>query len=203
LFNEPQKNDIISQHIYHGQLLPFDVMEKARFVSLFKECGAIQFGHFILTSGAESTYYIDIKRASTDPKILGIIAQEMKKYTKGCDMLAGMELGAVPLIVALSLKTQLPYAIVRKQQRDHGTGKKIEGQDVKGKKVLIIEDVTTSGGSVVATIQSIREAGGITNTVLVVVDRDSGAFEKMKSLDVTLIPLLSIHDILHQNDIVE
>ena len=186
----------ISQLIYHGLLLHFVVMEKAGFIDLLKRCGAIQFGHFVLTSGAESTYYIDIKKASTNPEILEQIAKQMNIYTADYDMLAGMELGAVPLVVALALSTKLPYVIVRKQKRDHGTGKQIEGSDVTGKKVLIIEDVTTSGGSVVETIQVIRNKGGIVDTVLVVVDRKSGALEKIESMGVSLIPLLSVDDIL-------
>ena len=176
-------------------------MEKEKLVELLKNCEAIQFGHFILTSGAESSYYIDIKKASTNPEILAIIADDMEKYSQGYEMIAGMELGAIPLIVALSLKTKIPYAIVRKQKREHGTGKQIEGGDVSGKKVLILEDVTTSGGSVIKTIQAIREEGGIVDKVIVVVDRDSGAKEKIQNVDVSLIPLLDIKDYLKQKEI--
>jgi orotate phosphoribosyltransferase len=176
-------------------------MEKEKLVELLKNCEAIQFGHFILTSGAESTYYIDIKKASTNPEILAIIADEMERYSQGYEMIAGMELGAIPLIVALSLKTKIPYVIVRKQKREHGTGKQIEGGDVSGKKVLILEDVTTSGGSVIKTIRAIREEGGIVDKVIVVVDRDSGAKEKIQNIDVSLIPLLDIKDYLKQKEI--
>jgi orotate phosphoribosyltransferase len=76
-------------------------MKKDKLIQQLKECGAIKFGRFVLTSGAISDYYIDIKKASTEPKILKLIAQEMSSYTKGYDLLAGMELGAVPLVVAL------------------------------------------------------------------------------------------------------
>lgn len=171
-------------------------MDKKELIQLLKECGAIQFGQFVLTSGATSDYYIDIKKASTNPSILKKIAKSMADYTEGYDLLAGMELGAVPLVVALSLETNIPYVIIRKEKREHGTGKQIEGGDVKGKRVLIIEDVTTSGGSVVKTINIIREKQGIVDEVLAVVDRESGAEEKLQSLDTSFIPLLSISDIL-------
>ena len=161
-----------------------------------KGCGAIQFGRFVLTSGAISDYYIDIKKASTDPKILKIIAQQMSDYTKGYDMLAGMELGAVPLVVALALETGIPYVIIRKEKREHGTGKQIEGGDVKGKSVLIVEDVTTSGGSVVKTIQILRENNAEVEKVLVVVDRENGAREQLQKLEVEFIPLVSVSEIL-------
>jgi orotate phosphoribosyltransferase len=171
-------------------------MEKEEFIQSLKECGAIQFGRFVLTSGAVSDYYIDIKKASTNPQILKKIAEAMAEYTEGYDLLAGMELGAVPLVVALSLETNIPYVIIRKEKREHGTGKQIEGGEVKGKRVLIIEDVTTSGSSVIKTIKIIREKQGIVDEVFAVVDRESGAEEKLQSLDVSFIPLLSVSDIL-------
>ena len=171
-------------------------MDKETLVQLLKECGAIQFGRFVLTSGAISDYYIDIKKLSTNPMSLKKIAKAMAEYVEGYDLLAGMELGAVPLVVALSLETNIPYVIIRKEKREHGTSKQIEGGEVKGKKVLIIEDVTTSGGSVVKTIKIIRENQGIVDEVLAVVDRGSGAEEKLKNADVNFIPLLSVSDIL-------
>jgi orotate phosphoribosyltransferase len=171
-------------------------MDKEELIQLLKECGAIQFGRFVLTSGAVSDYYIDIKKASTNPTVLKKIAEAMTEYIGGYDLLAGMELGAVPLVVALSLETNIPYVIIRKGKREHGTGKQIEGGDVKNKHVLVIEDVTTSGGSVVKTIQILRQNQAKVDEVLVVVDRESGAEEKLQNLDVGFIPLLSVSDIL-------
>ena len=171
-------------------------MNKAELIELLKECGAIQFGRFVLTSGAVSDYYIDIKKASTNPKALKKIVEAMADHTEGYDVLAGMELGAVPLVVALSLETGIPYVIIRKEKREHGTSKQIEGVEVKDKKVLIVEDVTTSGGSVVKTIKIIRENKGIVDEVIAVVDREGGAEQKLQTADASFIPLLSISDIL-------
>jgi len=175
-------------------------MKKEKLIQSLKDCGAIKFGRFVLTSGAISDYYIDIKKASTEPKTLRLIAQEMSTYTKGYDMLAGMELGAVPLVVALALETDIPYVIIRKEKREHGTGKQIEGGDVKGKNVLIVEDVTTSGGSVVKTIQILRENQAEVEKVLAVVDRESGAKEQHKKLEVEFIPLVSVSEILKKKE---
>jgi len=176
-------------------------MKREKLIQQLKDCGAIKFGRFVLTSGAISDYYIDIKKASTTPKTLRLIAQEMSSYTKGYDMLAGMELGAVPLVVALALETDIPYVIIRKEKREHGTGKQIEGGDVKGKSVLIIEDVTTSGGSVVKTIQILRENQAEVEKVLTVVDREAGAKETLKKLEVQFIPLVSVNEILKNKEI--
>ena len=171
-------------------------MNKDELISMLKECGAIQFGRFVLTSGAVSDYYIDIKKASSNPNILKKIAETMAEFTEDYDLLAGMELGAVPLVVALSLETNIPYVIIRKEKREHGTSKQIEGGDVKSKRILVIEDVTTSGGSIVKTIKIIREHQGLVDEVLAVVDRESGAEEKLQSLNVSFVPILSISDIL-------
>jgi orotate phosphoribosyltransferase len=175
-------------------------MTREKLIQQLKDCGAIKFGRFVLTSGALSDYYIDIKKASTEPKTLRLIAQEMSSYTKGYDLLAGMELGAVPLVVALALETGIPYVIIRKEKREHGTGKQIEGGDVKGKNVLIVEDVTTSGGSVVKTIQILRENQAEVEKVLAVVDRESGATEQLKKLEVEFIPLVSVSEILKKKE---
>jgi len=171
-------------------------MDTEQLIQMLKECSAIKFGHFILTSGAISDYYIDIKKASTKPNTLKKIAETMAKYTEGYDLIAGMELGAVPLIVALSLETKIPYVIIRKEKREHGTSKQIEGEDVKNKKILVVEDVTTSGKSVVKTLQILNKNHGKVDKVLVVVDRESGAKEIIENLNVELIPLLSVSEIL-------
>jgi orotate phosphoribosyltransferase len=176
-------------------------MKKDLLIQQLKECGAIKFGRFVLTSGALSDYYIDIKKASTEPKTLKLIAQEMSSYTKGYNLLAGMELGAVPLVVALALETGIPYVIIRKEKREHGTGKQVEGGDVKGKSVLVIEDVTTSGGSVVKSIQILRENNAEVEKVLVVVDRESGAREKLQKLEVEFIPLVTVSEILKNKEL--
>jgi orotate phosphoribosyltransferase len=175
-------------------------MKKDILIQHLKECGAIKFGRFVLTSGAISDYYIDIKKASTEPKILKLIAQQMNEYVNGYDLLAGMELGAVPLVVALSLESGIPYVIIRKEKREHGTGKQIEGGEVTGKNVLVVEDVTTSGGSVIKSIQILRENNAEVEKVLVVVDRESGAREKLEKLEVEFIPLVCVSDILKKKE---
>ena len=171
-------------------------MEKKDFINLLKECNAIQFGRFVLTSGAVSNYYIDIKRASTNPHILKKIAEAMAEYTEDYDLIAGMELGAVPLVVALSLETGIPFIIIRKEKREHGLGKQIEGGDVKGKKIIIVEDVTTSGGSVIKSINILRENKANVDEVIVVVDREGGTKEKLEQLDINFIPIITVSDIL-------
>lgn len=176
-------------------------MEKTKLIQLLQDCQAIQYGRFVLTSGAVSNYYIDIKKASTNPQVLHEIAHAFTPLTKGYDLIAGMELGAVPLVVAVALETKIPYVIIRKEKREHGTSKQIEGEDVQGKKVLLIEDVTTSGGSIVKSIHILRDNKAIVDKALCVVDRDSGAKEKVEQLNVTFDALLSVHDIVKEKEL--
>lgn len=171
-------------------------MSKERLIQLLRDCGAIKFGHFVLASGAVSNYYVDIKQASTNPIILREIAEQMSKYVKDYDLIAGMELGAVPLAVALSLETNIPFVVVRKERKTHGTGSLIEGSSVDGKRVLIVEDVTTSGGSVLKVISALKDAGAILDKVITIVDRETGAREKIRETGLELIPLVSVSDLL-------
>lgn len=161
------------------------------------DCGAIKFGHFKLTSGKESSYYVDIKQASTNPKVLSEIASEMAKITTDNDyeLIAGMELGAVPLAVALALETKKPYLIIRKEKPTHGTGKQVVGNAESGQQVLLVEDVATTGGSVVKAINALRDEGLTVDKVLVVVDREEGAAENLKDLKIELVPLVKASEL--------
>lgn len=162
---------------------------------LLMECGAVQFGDFVLTSGKRSNYYVDVKRASTRPELLEKIAMEMAVHVQKEERLAGMELGAVPIMVALSLYTRKPYLILRKGKREHGTGKKIEGEFHPGETVLIVEDVATTGGSIVRAARILREAGLTVKKAVVVVDREEGAEEALKKEAMELVSLVRVGDL--------
>lgn len=165
-----------------------------------KDCGALQFGEFTLASGNKSNYYIDIKRASTDPKVLYLISQLMAENIqasgKRYDRIAGVVLGSVPLAAALSLATGIPYVMVRKEKKDHGTTKLIEGVLNKGDNVLVVEDVITSAGSSVAAIGTLRDAGASVENIISVIDREAGGKEALKSINVTLTALVKASDLL-------
>jgi orotate phosphoribosyltransferase len=159
----------------------------------------VRFGDFTLTSGAKSPYYVDVKAASTDPSTLRVVAQAMAEVsvqTGPWNAVAGMELGAVPLATAVSLAADLPMLIIRKGERKHGTGKRIEGRDAKGLRVFVVEDVATSGGSTVEAVKVLREAGATVTHACVVVDREAGAEAALTALGVTLHPLVRVSELL-------
>jgi orotate phosphoribosyltransferase len=159
------------------------------------DSGAVRFGTFTLTSGQTSDVYVDVKRATTDPVRLRRIAKQLAARMGDAERLAGMELGAVPILVALALETNRPYAIVRKAARSHGTGQRVEGEIPKGARVLVVEDVTTTGGSVAETVGLLREAGGVVDRVVCVVDRQQGAVERLAALGVRLEPLVTLSEL--------
>ena len=104
---------------------------------------AIRFGDFTLASGRKSRFYIDIKKAITQPAILKKIASEVLMKNPPFDAVAGVAVGGVPLAVAVSLESGKPYVVIRKEQKAHGLASLIIGE-VSGKRVLLVEDVTTS-----------------------------------------------------------
>ncbi|MBX8635768.1 MAG: orotate phosphoribosyltransferase [Thermoplasmata archaeon] len=148
------------------------------------------FGDFELTSGRRSSYYVNIKKAYTDPAILRAIASEMAPHVAG-SRVAGMELGAIPIVVAVSLETGKPFSMIRKEQREHGTRNMIEGAIKPGETVDIVEDVSTTGGSILKSVKWVVEAGGRVERAIVVVDRGEGAADALRREGIALISLVN------------
>lgn len=159
---------------------------------------AIEFGDFTLASGAKSTYYIDVKTAVTHPDLLAAVAAEVAASYR-FDVIAGVAVGGVPLAVAVSITSKKPYAIIRSSGKDHGKKDLIIG-DVRGKDVLLIEDVTTSGGSALYGIEILRSAGARADRVITVVDREQGAAENLAKHGVSIDPLVRVSDLLNGRD---
>lgn len=171
-------------------------MEKENLIELLKECGAIKFGKFKLTSGKESSYYIDIKSAALQPKILSKIAEELAKKICGEEKIACIELGAVPIATAVALRTEIPFVILRKEPREHGTGRQIEGELKENESVVVIEDVATTGNSILKVVKAVRERGATVKRAIVVVDREEGAENLLKQNNVELVSLLRVSELL-------
>jgi orotate phosphoribosyltransferase len=170
-------------------------------IQALKDCGAVKFGDFTLASGRKSTYYIDIKKATSDPGTLKLIASRIvtiiKEQNICVEAIGGVAVGGIPLATAVSLASGLPLVIVRKSLKDYGTGGRFIG-DIEGRSLLMVEDVTTTGGSVIEAIKSLRDEGAVVDTVITVVDRDEGALNGLSALDVKLVPLVSASDLLKQ-----
>ena len=181
----------------HSALKIEGIHDKNRIAQLIVDLKAIKTGETDLRSGEKSPFYIDIKSAATNPDLLYLIAYEvMKKYN--FDAVAGVATGGIPLAVAVSILSKKPYAIIRSareiETRSHGKKDVIIG-DVVDKNVLLIEDVTTSGGTAAYGVQELRKAGAKVDQVVSVVDREQGAAGLLKVLGVGLHPIVIMSEL--------
>jgi orotate phosphoribosyltransferase len=152
-------------------------------------------GDFVLRSGRRSRYYLDKYRFETEPSLLaGLgreIAQLQREHAPSADLLAGPELGAVPLAAATSMEAGLPFVIVRKAAKDYGTANRLEGVYEPGQRVCVVEDVVTSGGALLDAVTALREAGLDVCAAICVVDREEGGAEAIAAAGVPFHPLFT------------
>jgi orotate phosphoribosyltransferase len=165
---------------------------------LRSSCGLT--GHFVLRSGAVSDFYFDKYLFESDPRLLQAVAEHSAPLIpQGTEILAGLELGGVPLSTALSLLTGIPQVMVRKEAKAYGTAKLAEGPDISGRRLTVIEDVITSGGQVLLSTEELRARGAQVDTVVCVVDRrpsGSQAPDKLAGAGLSMRPLFTLDEIL-------
>jgi len=164
-------------------------------VDALRAANAVRFGEFELSHGGQSDYYVDKYRFETDPECLSLVAEAFAARVAE-PTLAGVALGAVPLVAATSLVSEKPYVIVRKATKDYGTGNRIEGELEEGEEVVVLEDIATTGQSALDAVKALREAGAHVSRVLVVVDREEGARELLADEALELDALLTASDLL-------
>lgn len=169
---------------------------KEYLIDLLKENEVFLEGDFTLSSGKKSNYYINMKKAITEPEILSTISKLIteKISDDDIDKVAGPALGAVPIATAVSLESKLPLLMIRKEKKGYGTSKLIEGELNEGDDVIVVEDVSTTGGSLLKAIKAIEENGGNVVRAFVVVDRQEGAIEEFKNHDIDLEPLITVDE---------
>jgi orotate phosphoribosyltransferase len=167
----------------------------AELIEALREAEAVKFGEFELSSGGTSNYYVDKYLFETDPRCLRLIAERFAERV-GDAKLAGVALGAVPLVAATSLVGDSEYVIVRKSAKEYGTGNRIEGRFEEGEELVVIEDIATTGGSAIDAVEALREAGAVVERVLVVVDREEGARENLAEAGVEMEALLTASELL-------
>jgi len=150
-------------------------------------------GSFVLRSGATSGEYFDKYRFESDPRLLRELAEAMAGLLPdGAEGLAGLELGGVPLATVLSQVTGLPAGFVRKQAKPYGTRRLAEGLEVAGRRLVVVEDVVTSGGAVVDACNALRAEGAELAVALCVIDRQSGGAATLAGIGIELRPLFTM-----------
>lgn len=140
-------------------------------------------GEFTLRSGRKSRYYLDKYLFSTRPEVLAELGRLFAERIRPrqVDRLAGAELGGIPLVTAASLATGLPCVFVRNAKKDYGTAKQIEGRLERGEKVIIVEDIATTGGQVLEAARVLTDLGAVVDTIISTIDRLEGARENIEA----------------------
>lgn len=153
-------------------------------------------GTFTLRSGQISHEYFDKYLFESDPGLLRAVALQIKPVIpKDTAILAGLEMGGIPLATALSLETGLPLIMVRKKAKEYGTCKVAEGIDYRGKKVCVIEDVVTTGGQIILSAQDLRNGGAIVEHVVCVILRNEEGRDNLAKEGLALIPLFGMEEL--------
>ena len=162
------------------------------------EIGAIKFGTFTLKSGIESPIYIDLRLLISYPKVLKMISQAMVELAKGLafDVIAGIPYTALPIATAMSLDQEWPMVYARKEVKDYGTKKKIEGVFEEGQTALIVDDLITTGGSKFETIEPFESSGLKITDFIILVDREQGGGRLLEEKGYKLHSIIGINELL-------
>ncbi len=162
------------------------------------EAGVVRFGVFTYVSGAKGPVYVDMRVLPSTVSAMDAVTDAMAELVGriGPDVLAGAETAGIPLAAVLSMKTRIPMIYVRKRPKAHGTHSQVEGLLADGQSVLLVDDMITDGGSKLAFVQGIRDAGGTVDDALVVLDRLQGGVETLSGVGVTLHSLINLPELL-------
>ncbi len=163
---------------------------------------AVVHGRVTLSSGNDADYYVDLRRVTLDAQAAPLVGRVLLELTEGLqyDAVGGLTLGADPVAVSMlhaaaAKGRELDAFVVRKAEKTHGLQRRIEGPDVEGRRVLAVEDTSTTGGSVLTAVQALREAGAEVVGVAVIVDRNTGAREKVEAEGLSYLAACSLSDL--------
>lgn len=187
-------------HAEKGSLLG---EKRARLLAIIREKSFLtEGGPFKLASGGTSDYYLDMKPTMFSAEGLNLIADivyGMLREDHGVNAVGGLELGAVPIANAVSMRSfgerPVDAFVVRKEKKDHGTAKKIDGNFRPNSSVVLFEDVTTRGGSVMEAVHAVRARGATVTKIITIVDRLEGAAENLRKEGIELVPVFTIQDL--------
>ena len=153
-------------------------------------------GEFTLRSGRTATEYFDKYQFEADPVLLDALAEQMAVLIpEGTEVLAGLEIGGIAVVTALGRHAKLPCAFVRTEAKQYGTARLSEGAEVAGRRVLVVEDVVTSGGQVVISTNELRKLGAHVDHALCVIDRQEGGVQALSADGITLRALFTRADL--------
>jgi len=169
----------------------------------FISADAVFHGDFTLTSGKKASYYVDLRRVSLDHRVAPLIGQVMLDLIADIPEVAavgGLTMGADPIAAAVlhqgaARGVSYDAFVVRKEPKDHGRGRQVEGPDLAGKRVIVLEDTSTTGGSPLAAIEALLKVGAEIAGVAVVVDRNTGARERIEAAGYPYFAAIGLQDL--------
>ena len=169
-------------------------MDKAELAERIKQAAYLE-GDFVLRSGRRSNYYLDKYLFETQPEILAELGRLFAVKADDADIIAGAELGGVALAAAAALASGKPFIIVRNAKKGYGTGKLMEGELPEKARVLLVEDIATTGGQVLEAAKVLTEAGATVTRIVCTIDRMEGARENVESAGLAFESLLTKDDL--------
>lgn len=153
-------------------------------------------GEFTLRSGARSNLYFDKYRVEADPQLLADVAQALLPLIPpDTEVLGGLEMGGIPIVTMLSHYSRLPAAFIRKTPKSYGTCQYAEGAPLAQRRLVLVEDVVSSGGAILDACRMLRADGISVDTALCVIDRQTGGAENLQQVGIRLVPLFQACDL--------
>lgn len=170
---------------------------------LLWEIEAVKFGEFRLTSGKISNVYVDLRKLPSHPEVFRYVVAELAEKVEETefDLICGIAVGGLPLATAIAYVLHKPMIYVRKEKKEHGTGRLVEGDWAAGSTALLVDDVATTGGSLREAAEILISNGLRVEKALVVVDRLEGAREALAQLGIELMSLITLDELLSLREV--
>lgn len=183
--------------------MPSPTPTKSTLAKALLDIGALRFGRFTLASGKKTTYYLDVRIIPSFPDVYSLVIDAYRAAAMGVgeatfDVVAGVATAGVTMSSPLAFVMKKPMLYVRKEDKGHGLGKLVEGTARRGSKVLVLDDVATTGGSIVSAAEALRREGFVVERALVLVDRLEGGSEKLSSAGVKLVSVADVKELAEE-----